>query len=366
MDAEDLLTEYANKYLILLSRDGVRDRRVREQYLKLKDLMLVEIYFMKNVRMIVTDDEMSGFILYVDKYLRTIADAYKPYHGTFYNYLKRIMELRALTYISDVQRKKRVTGSYARHYLPYVESVAERGVDEAITLREERNDDEMIRRRAMSRLRYFCAKRPKRRRSLFVFLCTQLPNLSVATIDVFCEALNCDRDQTFAIADFLYENATYSDKKGSRIFLEQRRDHYWTKMLESEARARYLTSNEECNRKLSYHREMFRTEAEGLKNASHHVPYSLIGELLNIDRIRVSSEVYWAKEILEMALSDVIQPCDGPMGILANLPEEVMQNFKISRFEPFKVFKIRLIHLSKARCNTVATCLRRARANMKC
>jgi len=366
MDAEELLNEYVNKYLFMLSRNGVRDRRVREQYLKLKDLILVEIYFMKNVRIIVTDDEMSGFILYIDRFLQNITESYKPYHGSFLNYLSRIMELRALTYMGDVLKCKRITGSYTRNYLPYVESVVEGGADKAIDRMEERDREEQARRRAMGRLRYFCAKRPKRRRSLFVFLCTQMPNLSVDTIDVFCEALNCDKDQTFAIADFLYENTTFSEKKGSRIFLEQRRDHYWTKLLETEAKARRSTDKEAYRKKLCFHREKFITESENLKNASQHVPYSLIGELLNMDRVRVSSEVYWAKEILELAMAESIQPCDGPMGILANMPDEVMHNFKISKFEPFRVFKIRLIHLNKARCNSVATCLREARANMKC
>lgn len=366
MTAEETLIDYVDTYLLLVQKYGPKAECVKRHYDKLKDILIVEIYFLKSVRMIVTDDEMAGFVIYIEKHLKTIVEAYRPYHGAFPNYLRRIMELRSLNYVETVLKRRSIADFYTRNYMPYVECVAESGSDSGLYRRDELLQEDSIRTRAMNRLRYFCAKRPTRRRSLFVLLCTQITSLSVATIDTFCEVLNCDKNQTFAIADFIYENEIRCPTTKCRAYYEQKRDKHWSRMMECESRIRTSLHPERYERKLRKHRNIFRAQLEELRSQKLHVPYSLVGEILNIDRIKVSSEVFRAKEILELANSDVINTWDGPMGILSNVSDETLRNSRISRFEPFKVFNIGLIRLSKANQNSVSRCLKEARSCMDC
>jgi len=353
-------------YLLLVAKYGPDAKCVQDNFLKLKDILIMEIYFLKNVRMIVSEDEMAGFVIYIERFLKAIVEAYRPYHGTFPNYLSRIMELRSLSYIDSVVRRRNVTDFYARNYLPYVECVAEGGSDIGVYGKDDASQEDLVKRRTMNRLRYFCARRPTRRRSLFVLLCTQMTSLSVDTIDRFCEVLNCDKNQTFAIADFLYENENRNPTFKNRAFYEQKRDKHWSKMLECENRIRTSLHPERYEKKIKKHRNIFMAQLEELKSQRVHVPYTLVGEILNIDRVKVSSEVFRAKEILEMASSEIINTWDGPIGILSSVSDETLRKATISRFEPFKVFNIGLIHISNASQNSVSKCLKEARSSANC
>lgn len=366
MTAEETLIDYVDTYLLLVAKYGSDAECVQDNFLKLKDILIVEIYFLKNVRMIVSDDDMAGFVIFIDRQLKGIVEAYRPYHGTFPSYLSRIMELRSLSYIDTVIRRRHVSDYYTRNYMPYVECVAESGSDTGLYVKEDSNQEDIVKRRTMNRLRYFCARRPTRRRCLFVLLCTQMTSLSVATIDKFCEVLNCDKNQTFAIADYLYENERKNPKIKGRTFYEQKRDKHWSKLLECENRRRTSLHPERYEKSIEKHRSIFMAQLEELKSQRVHVPYTLVGEILNIDRVKVSSEVFRAKEILEMVSSDIINTWDGPIGILSSVSEETLRNSSISRFEPFKVFNIGLIRRSEACQNSVSKCLKEARSNMDC
>ncbi len=366
MTAEETLIECVDTYLLLVAKYGPDAKCVQDNFLKLKDILIVEIYFLKNVRMIVSEDEMAGFVIFMDAQLKGIVEAYRPYHGTFPNYLKRIMELRSLNYVDKVSKKRRIPDFYAKNYLPYVECVAEFPSDSCLSSREETMQEDLIKRRAINRLRYFCARRPTRRRSLFVLLCTQITSLSVATIDKFCEVLNCDKNQTFAIADYLYESERKNPKRKDRAFYEKKRDIHWSKMIDCQNRIRTSIHPERYQEKLMMHRSIFLAQLEELKSQRVHVPYSLVGEILNMDRVKVSSEVFRAKEILEMVNSDIINSWDGPIGILSSVSDETLQGSRISRFEPFRVFNVGLIHLSQAGQNSVAMCLKEARQDICC
>ncbi len=361
MSAEETLTDYVNTYLLLFAKHGRDSKCVQEHYRKLKTLLIMDIYFMNNVKMIVTEDEMSGFVLFVEKHLPSIVEAYKPYHGSFSNYLRRVMELRAFSYIGGVMKRRHVADLHRMEYMPYTECIAERGTDEDFYSRQENEDYEAVRARTLNRLRYFCARRPKGRRCLFVFLCTQMTYLSVDAIDRFCEVLNCDKDQTFAIADYLHDQETKTNKAQVRAGIERQRDRHWCRILEYQSRIMTSLKPEKYVDKLRMHRMRFMVRSSELRNLRKNVPYNLVAEILNIDRMKVSSEVYHAKEILELATADVINPWDGPMGILASVPEERMVNHCISRFEPFKVFNVHLIHLRNAQKNSVSICLKEAR-----
>ncbi len=351
MNAEETLSNYVSQYFALSDKYGRGSECVEEQYLKLKDLVVVEIYFMRQIRAILSDDEMSGFIIYVDKYIRSVIDSYRNHNGRFLTYIRNIMELRAFNYIDDVIRPQYVADIYIRHYMPYTSSVVE--ADTCFLQYELQEPDDPDTRETLVKLKYFCVKRPRRRRSLFVFLCTQMTNLSVSTIDRFCEELNCDKDQTFAIADYLHEQEDCL-KGQTREYMEQRRDYYWAKMLESETRRRTALNPELFDDALAHSRSRFLNRSESIRRINDHIPYNLVGEILNMDRVKVASEVYRAKEILEQINDDPEKLKDSPMRILAKVSSDDIQKTRIPRFEPFRVFGVKLLHYPTSRSNSMA------------
>ena len=175
MNSEELLLHHARTYLRLSEEFGPDAQCVREQYSKLRDLLIVEIYFMSSVRSILSAEEMSGFVLYVEGSLRTMIDSFDPKRESVMPFLKHNMENRALSYLAYERRTK----CFSSHFI-------------STLIRD-----------ATSRLQYICWTNPTRQRHLFIFLCTLLPYVTSEIVDNFCRVLNIDRAQTTAIADYL-------------------------------------------------------------------------------------------------------------------------------------------------------------------
>ena len=203
MTAQQVLCQYVDKYVQLSSRYGADSDQVEEFYGKLKDLLLVELYFMKSVRLIVSEDELSGFVLYVENKLKDIVNSYRPEISSFMPYFKHMMEYRALSYLAETRKRNLTDYAYESYYISFMEEAAECSPEDAYMNALESLDIEKKRKKLREKLRYVCFCRPSRRRNLFIFLCTLLPYLSYDAVDDFCMTLNCDRDQTFAIADYL-------------------------------------------------------------------------------------------------------------------------------------------------------------------
>ena len=91
MDSEELLLEQARLYIGLSGDPCADPERIEREFMKLKDMVIVEIYFMKAVRAIITNDEMSGFILFVEKDLRAMIDAFDPERSCMLAFLRHCM-----------------------------------------------------------------------------------------------------------------------------------------------------------------------------------------------------------------------------------------------------------------------------------
>ena len=106
MDSEELLLEQARLYIRLSGDPGSDPEQVEKEFIRLKDMIIVEVYFMKAIRSIITKEEMSGFILFVEKDLRTMMETFDPERGRILPFLRHNMELRALTYLALTRRSR--------------------------------------------------------------------------------------------------------------------------------------------------------------------------------------------------------------------------------------------------------------------
>lgn len=332
MDSEQLLCEQLRRYLELSSTEGQDSERTEKQYIRLRDMIIVEIYFMKSVRYIISDEEMSGFILYMEHYLFKIIADYDPEIGSFLPYLRKAMEYKAFSYLDCQSRERQVRRSYIRYYLPQ-EAVSEPSPEDVFVQKENLFEEELQKLLSIMRLKKVCSLRPARQRWLFILLCTMMPNLSMDIIDTFCDAMNCDKRQTFAIADYIQTVCRADYGRYSREYLLKRRDFYWMRTIELQGRIQTSLSTGLYERQLEYQRQQMKNLVWEIQSSKMHIPYPVLGEILNLKPSIIASAVFQSKKILETA-AGLNKKCRAS----AKVKEPV-----ITRFEPFKVFNINLI-----------------------
>ena len=304
MTAQEVLCQYVDKYRKLSDRYGESSKRVTETFCKLRELLLVELYFMKPVRLLVHEEELSGFVIYIEEKLRSIVDAYQPAESSFIPYFRHVMEYRALSYLEEKRRRKHLALAYERYYLHQAEEAAECSPEDAYLAGIERLEYERKRRKVMERLRYVCACKPSRRRNLFILLCSLMPHLSTDAIDDFCRELNCNRDQTFAIAEHLRYMLEQNDpSRGSRFYSRSRLDYLWARKMEmeyafdhSDRRNERLSEN---IRKVTALITQFETDGRKM-----NVEYPVLGRLLNLEPCKIAYAVYSSKKLLSVVMSD--------------------------------------------------------------
>ena len=328
MTAKEVLADYVDEYIRLSSRLGENSRKTTEVFGKLRELLIVEIYFMKSVRMIIEEEELSGFVIFVENKLRDIVDSFKPGRSEFMTYFKHVMEYRALNYLEKNRRGMLTAYAYECYYMQFVEEVAEKNPEEIYLEEIEKTESARIQKKLRDKLKYCCVCRPSRRKNLFIFLCTVLPYLSRDAIDDFCRVLNCSREQTFAIADYLYSiQVGLEPNRGSREYLRNRKDCLWIRKMEMEYSFEHSDKrNETLLDNIRRIREMISNIETDRRKMN--VEYPVLGELLNMDPGSIANAVYSSKKLLSVILDDKTN------AVVKKKP------MKLERFEPFSVFGI--------------------------
>ena len=332
MNSEKLLLEHVSRYRMLSGELGPDARPVTDEYRRLKDLLIVEVYFMKPVRRIVSDDEMSGFVLYVEKDLRTMVDSYDFGRSPLLAFLTHNMELRAMSYLARTRRSRCFCSRFTNRLLAVGEDMVQPGPEEILLQQEESKDDGDAG-SIVDCIRYMCSVRPTKQRNLFIFLCTLLPCSSTDMVENFCVMLNIDSAQTFAISDYLTEidDETCSSRP-RREYLRMRRNYFLMRRIELEAHIRSALDERKLARKLEYQRRRLRAVHQELERAKMNVKYRIISEVLGIGCAEIASAVYYAKKILKGASvrnAGYIHHANGKP--------------QLRRFEPFEEFNITMI-----------------------
>ena len=198
-------------------------------------------------------------------------------------------------------------------------------------------DYEKKRKKLMEKLRYVCSLRPSRRRNLFIFLCTLIPFLSYKMIDDFCRLLNYDREQTFAIADYLCSVQNCRDKiRGSRTYNRNRKDYLWMHKMELEID---FDRSDRHNERLFSEIEKLRDMISNIDSDRHkmNVEYPVLGKLLNLEPSSIACSVHSSRKLLSAVLGE------GPQA--SHLTKEARsasdgKAVRLDLFRPFAVFGI--------------------------
>ena len=333
MNSEALLQEHVVRYLRLCWKLGPDAETVNDEYRRIKDMLIVEIYFMKAVRRILTDDEMSGFVLYVEKDLRMMIDSFNPRRSTILAFLRHNMELRAMSYLAKNRRSRCFNTHFSNRLLTLGEETVQLGPEELVLRQQEELEKEERAGNVIDRLRHLCSIRPVKQRNLFIFLCTLLPCSSADMVDNFCSMLNIDKEQTFAIADYLAEmNSQVRMYRTSRGYLNMRRNYFLMRRIELELHIRSALNEQKLMEKLEYQKKQLKTVHREMEHTKMNVKYRILSEVLGITCSAIASAVFNAKKILEAASTD-----DDNFTYAADGDPE------LRRFEPFDVFNITMI-----------------------
>ena len=342
MNSEELLLHHARTYLRLSEEFGPDAQCVREQYSKLRDLLIVEIYFMSSVRSILSAEEMSGFVLYVEGSLRTMIDSFDPKRESVMPFLKHNMENRALSYLAYERRTKCFSSHFINSLIPID---PEYPGPEDIILGEQDEADSAFRRAATSRLQYICWTNPTRQRHLFIFLCTLLPYVTSEIVDNFCRVLNIDRTQTTAIADYLCGLTDGPNLKRSGVdYMKSRRNYIMMRTIELKSHLRYTLWPERIKSQLKYQSKRLADINNSISHKKMNIQHQMIAEILGVETSYVTVSVHRSKKILRMLLDKEGQEDVSPnLRSIMMLPEAVLREAVPKRFEPFEQFNITMI-----------------------
>ena len=331
MNSEELLQEHVGRYLTLSGKYGPDAEIVNDEYRTLKDMLIVEIYFMKTVRRILSDDEMSGFILYVEKDIRMMIDSFNPERSPILTFLRHNMELRAMSYLAKTRRSRCFCTHFSNRLLTLGEETVQPGPEELVLRKQEGKETRTA--GVIDNLRYQCSVRPAKQRNLFIFLCTLLPCSSADLVDNFCDMLNIDKEQTFAIADYLAEASdSVQAYRTSRGYLSMRRNYFLMRRIELELHIRSALDEQKLVRKLEYQNKQLEAVHSEMEHARMNVKYRILSEILGIGSRAIASAVFYAKKVLESASID-----DSDNRCTSN------SNHELRRFEPFDEFNITMI-----------------------
>ena len=333
MISEELLQEHVVRYLRLCGKLGPDAEIVKDEYRRLKDMVIVEVYFMKTVRRIVSDDEMSGFVLYVEKDLRMMIDSFNPRRSTLLAFLRHNMELRALSYLAKTRRSRCFNTHFSNRLLTLGDETLQLGPEEMLLIHQEEIEREKGTGRVIENLRHQCSIRPAKQRNLFIFLCTLLPCSSADMVDKFCCMLNIDKVQTFAIADYLAEaNDAIRMYRTSRGYLKMRRNFFLMRRIELELHIRSALDEQKLMGELEYQKKHLKAVRREIGHTKMNVKYRILSEVLGITSAAIATAVFNAKKILESATTDEVRS-----------GEASKRDPGLRRFEPFDEFNITMI-----------------------
>ena len=333
MTGEQLISLNLKNYLSMKKLYGKDNPEVVKLYGKLKDMIIVEIYFMQDLRMTLDVEEMSGFVLFINDDLDSIISSYRSNRGRFFPYLKESLENLAMAYLKRKNKALTMYISYTEFYTDYPVNVAENNPEEMYFLKESSREERKNKALMFNALRYMCSRVKSRRKKLFTFFCTIISFLSRDVIDRFCESINCDREQTLIIAQHLSRiQEKENNNRYSKSYLSKMVDFHWAKILEYEGHAKIALYPEIYRKKADLNRKRLKESLRSFFNAKMNTSYAAVASILNLDPGTVASHVMYAKQILERVISDakVIEETKHPR----------FKDNKLTRFEPFRVFGI--------------------------
>lgn len=334
MYPEQLISIHLETYRSLCTNLGKDNEETARLYSKLKEMVIVEIYFMKSLRYLLKEEDIGDFVIYVNDDIQGIIDNYEGSRGFFMAYLKESMERRALSFLGQRMQKVNMRRAFLKFGDADTLCLNQMTPEDMLCVSETVSEQRENGKTKISILRYLCAQHPVRRKKLYTFFCTLSPFLSLNVIERFCEAINCDKRQTMAITHKLTSIQRKENmSRYSRSYQTNKVDYHWSKILEYEGHAMIAMDPETLKEKADYHRTLLRDSLEGMIRSKMNVSYSVVARILNLDPTTVASYVMQSKHLLEKVISS-----SPPRSMLRLMRKG---NRILPRFMPFEVFGIK-------------------------
>ena len=308
------------------------ERKIKRLLETIKMQCLVEVYTSPIIAKLVSEEEMSGFILYLNERLQPILLSYKEEKCSFKNYLIQMASFRALNYLS--KRAKLLKMDFALAQYSFVEEQARNYNSKSSNPAEEvqkRYENEEV----INILRYMCIKRPSLQRKIFIYLVGIFPYLSSDVIDNMCKSFNIDIDQTLKIFERIFEKSIKPNSTPIRKKILDRRNKSWSFLLYTENIIEHSSFIGMESDKLEQQANKYRRKNEiansKLDDLKKNMSYSIIAKELKIPAGTISSTVYFIRNILE---GIGLEKRDGVMSLI----RQPVKNVVLPRFEPFVEF----------------------------
>ncbi len=342
MTSEEVLSDRARRFLELSERFGRTARCTADSFNELRELTIVEIYFMKPVRSLITAEEMSGFVLYAESYVDRVIDSYRSGRGEYPMFLRCVMQKLACNYLKKLKTRERICSTYIRHYLPHCSPMFSPPPEEIVLAKEEQAGEDCA--PAAWRLKYLCMKRPEKRRKFFMLFCAVYPLLSAETADRICRILNFRRSQTLALCDYMQKmnEGIYGPRHLQKQNFHEKMDFHWARLVASEASGEYRTDPVAAG-KAERCRQTMKNLLEAACRSRKKINYGIIAEVLNTDRNSVASDIFYACRNIEELTEDGCEDTMYTLNGLKKLTLRQRMELEIPEFRPFEAFRVSLI-----------------------
>ncbi len=311
---------------------------MKKMYKSIRERCLVMVYMDRKIRKLISEEEMSGFIIYLDERLKQIILGFTPRNNTSFEiFFMKVVSFRALNYLAKIIRKEKM--DFALSKFVYQEDQTQKVDDKYFLFTDSQQDpknEQIIR-----NLRYICAKRTSFQKRIFIYMISFVLYLKTDTIERICKNFNIKIEETIAIANKVIKDTIEKENTRKDKFLEIRNKN-WSKLLYTQLELEqvceenklvklqkkeqsYIDKNTHVNQKLDMLRK--------------RINYSLMAKVLKIPSGTISSTVYMVKNILKAIEAEELEKVlyEQKVSTCIQIPKEVEE---IPLFSPFEAFDI--------------------------
>lgn len=347
---KERLADLVQRFLTLNGKNPTETRHMRRLYRSIRDLCLVRVYTQPSIRKLISEDEMSGFILEMDAALKPILLKYDSRKLDFDIYLRKAAEFKAFNYLTAKAKRDRLEAVALKNHM--TETYEDRWEPDWENLLQ---DDKLFGigdQRAIHALRYMCSERPNFQKRLFIFVCTVLASIPSIMLEKLCSSFGFDFTQTLIINELIHEELENSGKIQDRNLYVSKRNRNWAWLMYYQNQ----TVAEGCNAPDEYEKQLIREKMELYKERRDmansrlgkkriKVGYQVISRILGIPEGTISSSVFTVKNLIEAILLDEKEEDLGPKatgGLFSMIERSKRHEITgLAEFRPFEVFDIK-------------------------
>lgn len=293
---EDQLTKSVLAYQRL---KPVNLKKASKIYEDIRTKSLIEVYISPILNKIISEEEMSGFILYLDERLEAIILGFKLGKGNYLAYLLQTATFRALNYLSRKVRLARMDFALSKYV--YAEEQRQQYNADNFEDKEQGYIDQS----SFNILKGMCNTRPSFQRKFFIYILSISAYLKTEVIEAICKDFNFDLKQTLFIINDLFEKAMSKDYTTTKQKYLERRNTNWSQFLyigtkiDEYRETGGIDQLQYLDKQADKYMQTSKRANQRLDLLKRHMNYSDIASKLKIPIGTVSSTIYFIRSVLK-------------------------------------------------------------------